>query len=39
MREPEINKWTWAEPFEKNVKIEQGSNFVVHNKSHFFFNA
>jgi hypothetical protein len=23
-------KWTWAEPSEMNVKIEHGSNFVVH---------
>ena len=22
-------KWTWAEPFEMNVKIEQELNFVV----------
>ena len=26
-------KWTWAEPFEMNVKIEQDLNFVVDNKS------
>ena len=30
-------KWTWAEPFEMNVKIiEQGSNFVTDNERRFF---
>ena len=32
-------KWTWAETFEMNVKIEQGSNFVIHNDSRLFFDA
>ena len=32
-------KWTWAEPFEMNVKIEQGLNFVVDNDSRLFFDA
>ena len=32
-------KWTWAEPFELNVKIEQGSNFVIDNDSQLFFDA
>ena len=26
-------KWTWVEPFEMNVKIEQELNFVVDNDS------
>ena len=26
-------KWTWAEPFETSVKIEQELNFVVDNDS------
>ena len=29
-------KWTWAEPFEMNVKIEQ---FVVGNDSRLFLDA
>ena len=32
-------KWTWVEPFERSVKIEQGSNFVVDNDSGLFFDA
>ena len=32
-------KFPWAEPFEMNVKIEQGSNFVVHTDSRKFFDA
>ena len=32
-------KWPWAGPFEMNVKIEQGSNFVVQNDSRLFFDA
>ena len=32
-------EWTWAEPFEMNIKIEQGSNFVVDNDSRLFFDA
>ena len=32
-------KWTWAEPFEMKVKIEQGSNFIVGNDSRLFFSA
>ena len=32
-------KWAWAEPFEMNVKIEQGSNFDTGNDSPFFFDA
>ena len=31
-------KWTWAEPFEMNVKIEQELNFVV-DDSQLFFDA
>ena len=29
-------KWTWAEPFEMNVKIEQGSDFDVDNGQRLF---
>ena len=32
-------KWPWAGLFEMNIKIEQGSNFVIDNNSCFFFNA
>ena len=32
-------KWTWAEPFEINAKVELVSNFIVDNKSRFFFDA
>ena len=32
-------KSPWAEPFEMNVKIEQWSNFVVHNDSCLFVDA
>ena len=32
-------KWTWAEPFEMNVKIEQEMNFVVDNNSRLFLGA
>ena len=32
-------KWTWAEPFEMNVKIEQELNFIVDNDSQLFFDA
>ena len=32
-------KWIWVEPFEMNVKIEQGLNFILDNESHFFFDA
>ena len=32
-------KWTWAEPFEMNVKIEQELNFVVDNDSRLFLDA
>ena len=28
-------KWTWVEPFEMNVKIEQELNFVVDNSRLF----
>ena len=31
-------KWTWAEPFEMNVKIEQELNFVV-DDSRLFLDA
>ena len=31
-------KWTWAEPFEINVKIEQELNFVV-DDSRLFLDA
>ena len=31
-------KWTWVEPFEMNVKIEQGLNFVV-DDSRLFIDA
>ena len=34
-----ILRLTWAEPFEMNVKIEQGLNFVVHNDSRLFLDA
>ena len=36
--EPEI-KWTSAEPFEMNVKIEQGLDFDVDNSCRLFFDA
>ena len=32
-------EWTWAEPFEMNVKIEQELNFVVDNDSRLFLDA
>ena len=32
-------KWTWAEPFEMNVKIEQELNFVVDNDRRLFLEA
>ena len=32
-------KWTWAEPFEMNAKVELVSNFVIDNESRFFFDA
>ena len=32
-------KWTWAEPFEMNVKIEQELNFVVDNDRRLFLDA
>ena len=32
-------KWTWAEPFEMNVEIEQELNFVVDNDSLLFLDA
>ena len=32
-------KWTWAEPFEMNVKIEQELNFVVNNDRRLFLDA
>ena len=32
-------KWTWAEPFEMNVKIEQELNFVVDNDSRLFLDV
>ena len=32
-------KWTWAELFEMNVKIEQELNFVVDNDSRLFLDA
>ena len=32
-------KWTWAEPFEMNVKIEQELNFVVDNHRRLFLDA
>ena len=32
-------KWTWAEMFEMNAKIKQGSNFITDNKSRFFSSA
>ena len=32
-------KWTWAESFEINVKIEQELNFVVDNDSILFLDA
>ena len=33
--EPEINS-TWAEPFEKSLKVKLVLNFVVDIESHFF---
>ena len=32
-------KWTWAEPFEMNVKIKQELNFVVDNDSRLLLDA
>ena len=32
-------KWTWAEPLEMNVNIEQELNFVVDNDSRLFLDA
>ena len=32
-------KWTWAEPFEMNVKIEQELNFVVDKDMRLFLNS
>ena len=32
-------KWTWVEPFEMNVKIEQGLNFDLDIESRFFFDT
>ena len=32
-------KWTWAELFEMNVKIEQELNFVVDNDRRLFLDA
>ena len=32
-------KWTWAESFEMNVKIDQELNFVVDNDSRLFLDA
>ena len=32
-------KWTWAEPFEMNIKIEQELNFVVDNDSRLSLDA
>ena len=32
-------KWTWAEPFEMNIKIEQELNFVVDNDRQLFLDA
>ena len=31
-------KWTWAEPFEMNVKIKQELNFVVDDSRSFLEN-
>ena len=39
MRELESIKWTWAEPFELKVKIEQWSKFAVDIESCCFFDA
>ena len=36
---PKSIKWTWAEPFQMNVKIEQGSDFDVDNGHRLFFDA
>ena len=36
---PKSIKWTWAEPFEMNVKIEQGSDFDVDNDRRLFLYA
>ena len=38
MCDPESIKWTWAELFEMNVKIEQELNFID-NDCQLFFNA
>ena len=32
-------KWPWAEPFEINIKMEQGSDFVIGNRRQLFFDA
>ena len=32
-------KWTWAEPFEMNVKIEQELNFVLDKDRRLFLDA
>ena len=32
-------KWTWAEPFEMNIKIEQELNSIVDNDSRLFLDA
>ena len=32
-------KWTWAESFEMNAKVELVLNFVIDNESRFFFDA
>ena len=32
-------KWTWAEPFEMNVKFEQELNFVVDNDRRLFLDT
>ena len=33
---PKSIKWTWAEPFEMDVKIKQGSDFDVDNSHRLF---
>ena len=38
-RDQKSIKWTWAEPFEMNVKIEQELNFIVDNNSRLFLDA
>ena len=32
-------KWTWAQPFEVNVKIEQELNYVAVDDSRLFLDA